>query len=97
MQSVERALRQQGGYPEIIAAAVAAAAKLYAGQLEACGALGSVQPEIRTLAALQVTHPSKLQLDGFRIEIDVADDEVLKLALITVGLDSKRYAQPVHF
>lgn len=87
VQSVERTLRQQVGDPEIIAAAVAAAAKLYAGQLDECAALGSVQPEIKTLAALQITHPSKLDLAGFRILVDTADDEVLKLALITVGLN----------
>ena len=87
MQSVERALRQQVGNPEVIAAAVAAAAKLDAGQLDQCAALGSVQPEIRTLAALQVTSPSKLDLSGFQINVDRADDEVLKLALIAVGLN----------
>lgn len=87
VQSVERALQQQIGDPEITAAAVAAAAKLYAGQLDACGPLNSVQPEIKTLAALQVAPPSKLDLDGFRIDLDSADDEVLKLALITVGLN----------
>ncbi len=95
IQSVERALRQQAGNPEITAAAVAAAAKLYAGQLDACTALGSVQPEIKTLAALQVTHPSKLELEGFRIEVDNADDEVLKLALITVGLN-RAYENMFH-
>lgn len=95
MQSVERALRQQAGNPEITAAAVAAAARLYAGQLEACDALGSVQPEIKTLAALQVTHPSKLDLGGFRINVDEADDEVLKLALITVGLN-RAYENMFH-
>jgi len=93
--SVERLLRQQIGDPEIIAAAVAAAAKLYAGQLDECGALGSVQPEIKTLAALQITPPSKLNLAGFKIAVDVADDEVLKLALITVGLN-RAYENMFH-
>ena len=87
IQTVERILRQQVGDPEVIAAAVAAVAKLYAGQLDECEALGSVQPEIKTLAALQVAPPSKLDLSGFRIAVDTADDEVLKLALITVGLN----------
>lgn len=93
--SVERLLRQQVGDPEIIAAAVAAAAKLYAGQLDECGALGTVQPEIKTLAALQITPPSKLDLAGFKIAVDVADDEVLKLALITVGLN-RAYENMFH-
>lgn len=87
MGAVDRALIQHVGNPEIIAAAVAAAAKLYVGQLEECTALGSIQPEIRILAALQVTPASKLDLSGFQIKVDTADDEVLKLALITVGLN----------
>jgi hypothetical protein len=95
MQSVERALHQHEGRPEVIAAAVAAAAKLYAGKLDECTALGSIQPEIRTLAALQVTSPSKLDLSGFQIDIDRADDEVLKLALITVGLN-RAYENMFH-
>jgi len=95
MQSVERLLRQQVGDPEIIAAAVAAAAKLYAGHLDECDALGTVQPEIKTLAALQISPPSKLDLAGFKIAIDVADDEVLKLALITVGLN-RAYENMFH-
>ncbi|WP_282130078.1 CHAT domain-containing protein [Roseobacter litoralis] len=93
--SVERLLRQQVGDPEIIAAGVAAAAKLYAGQLDECDALGSVQPEIKILAALQITPPSKLELAGFKIAIDAADDEVLKLALITVGLN-RAYENMFH-
>lgn len=87
VQSVDRLLRQQVGDPEIIAAAVAAIAKLYGGQLDECDALASVQPEIKILAALQITPPSRLDLSGFKIDIDIADDEVLKLALITVGLN----------
>ncbi|WP_058286428.1 CHAT domain-containing protein [Leisingera aquaemixtae] len=93
--SVERLLRQQVGDPEIIAAAVAAAAKLYGGQLDECDALGAIQPEIKTLAALQITPPSKLDLAGFKIAIDVAGDEVLKLALITVGLN-RAYENMFH-
>lgn len=95
VQSVERTLRQQVSDPEIIAAAVAAAAKLYAGQIDECEALGSVQPEIKTLAALQITPPSKLDLAGFSIPVDNADDEVLKLALITVGLN-RAYENMFH-
>lgn len=95
MQSVERTLRQQDGKPEITAAAVAAAAKLYGGRLDECTVLGSVQPEIRTLAALQVTSPSRLDLSGFQIDINRADDEVLKLALIAVGLN-RAYENMFH-
>lgn len=95
INSVERVLQQQDWEPEIVAAATAAAAKLYAGQLEECEALRSVQPEIRTLAAMQVTPHSKLDLEGFHVEIDTADDEVLKLALIAVGLN-RAYENMFH-
>ncbi|MEO9527393.1 MAG: CHAT domain-containing protein [Hyphomicrobiales bacterium] len=87
LHSVERALQQHDGKPGIVAAAVAAASKLYGGKIDECKALGSVQPEVKTLAALQVTPPSKLDLSNFKINIETADDEILKLALITVGLN----------
>ncbi len=95
IQAVERTLRQQIDNPEVTAAAVAAAAKLYSGQLDQCTALGSVQPEIKTLAALQVVSPAKLDLSGFQIHLDKADEEVLKLALITVGLN-RAYENMFH-
>ncbi len=95
IQAVERALRHQFANPEVIASAVAAAARLYAGRLDECAALGSVQPEIRTLASLQVVSPAKLNLAGFQVHVDKADDEVLKLALITVGLN-RAYENMFH-
>ncbi len=87
LSTVERALSQYDGNPEIIAAAVAAASRLYSGNLDECPALDSVNPTIKTLAALQVTKPSKLDLSGFKINVDTVDAEVLKLALIAVGLN----------
>jgi len=60
--------------------------------------LDKIDPKIRTLAALQNTNPSNLALDNFRINIDTADDEVLKLALITLGLnkDIENLFHPRH-
>ena len=87
LNSVERALIRYADTPEIIAAAVAAIAHLFMGRLDECDVLGSVQPEIKILAALQVVPPSMLNLSQFQINVDTADKEVLKLALITVGLD----------
>lgn len=87
IQYVEQALKQYEGEPEIVAAGVAALCKMFSGRVDDIAALDKIDPKIRTLAALQNTHPSKLSLDNFKIDIDTADDEVLKLALITVGLN----------
>jgi hypothetical protein len=95
---VELSLQQNQGKPEIVAAAVAALAHLYNGNLEAVSSLKTVDPAIRTLAALQTTSPKKLDLSSFRINIDTADAEILKLALITVGLnrDVENLFDPRH-
>lgn len=85
--SIEIALRRNEANPEIVAAAVAAMSHLYNGHIDAVACLNSVDPSIITLAALQNTDPKKLDLSGFKIDIDRADCEVLKLALITVGLN----------
>lgn len=84
---VEEALRLYAGEPEIVAAAVAALCNMYCGKVEEIAALDSIDPKIRVLAALQNTDPKRLDLSGFRIEIEKDEDEVLKLALITVGLN----------
>lgn len=85
--SIEVALKRNEGNPEIVAAAVAAMSHLYNGHIGAVSCLNSIDPAIVTLAALQNTDPRKLDLSGFKIDIDRADYEVLKLALITVGLN----------
>ncbi len=84
---VEAALKQYEGNPEITAAGVAALCNMYLGNIDEVEILGRIDPAIRTLAALQNTDPRKLDLTGFKIDIDTADVEVLKLALITVGLN----------
>lgn len=84
---VELALRQYEQIPEIVAAAVAALGRMFGGRLDELASLLSVDPTIRILAALQYVDPTKLDLANFRIDIENADDEVLKLALITVGLN----------
>lgn len=80
-------LRRYEQYPEIVAAAVAALSKMYNGNLAACPVLGTVDPLVKTLAAMQNTDHAKLDLSGLKIDISKVDAEVLKLALITVGLN----------
>ena len=96
--SIEVALRKHEQNPEIVAAGVAAISHLYNGHIGTVSVLGSIDPAIVTLAALQNTDPRKLDLTSFSIDIDKADDEVLKLALITVGLnkDIQNLFHPRH-
>lgn len=95
---VELALQANDGKPEIVAAAVAALARMYNGRLQDVGALKNVDPVVSVLAAMQNTDPSKLDLSKVKIDIDAADPQVLKLALITVGLnrDVENLFHPRH-
>lgn len=85
--SVGLALKRYEQHPEIVAAAVAALSKMYNGDLASCPVLGTVDPVVKTLAAMQNTDHAKLDLSRLDIDINKADVEVLKLALITVGLN----------
>ncbi|WP_162530098.1 CHAT domain-containing protein [Stappia sp. BW2] len=84
--------------PEIVAAAVAALSHMYRGSLEAVPELSVVDPSIRILAAMQTTDVRKLDLSGLSIDIDKSDKEVLKLALLVVGLnrDIQNLLHPRH-
>lgn len=84
---IELSLQQHGDKPEIVAAAIAALSRLYNGNLIAVPSLKTVDPVIQTLAALQTTNPKNLDLNNCKINIENCDVEVLKLALITVGLN----------
>lgn len=95
---VAAAMKQYEEVPEIVAAAVAALSHMYRGDLEAVPELALVDPSIRLLAAMQTTDVSKLDLSGLTIDIDKADKEVLKLALLVVGLnrDIQNLLHPRH-
>lgn len=84
--------------PEIVAAAVAALARIHNGNFESVQVLKSVDPQIRTLATMQIVDPKMIDLSGFRIDLEKADADVLKLALITVGLnrDIENLFHPKH-
>lgn len=95
---VRIALKIYAGEPEIQAAGIAALTAMYKGKIEELDDFNKYDPEIRVLAALQNTSPNKLDLSNFKIDIDSASDDVLKLALITVGLnkDIQNLFHPKH-
>jgi hypothetical protein len=85
--SIEQTIRRYQAVPEIVAAAVSALARLRMGQLSEVAALRGVPPELQMLAAMQTVSPAQLGNHGLQIDIATADPEILKLALIVVGLD----------
>lgn len=92
------AMRKFEEDPEIVGAAVAALSRLYDGQLDMVADFPSIDPAIRVLASMQTTDPHKIDMTGLSIDIDKSDKEVLKLALLTVGLnrDIKNLLHPRH-
>lgn len=95
---VEAALRKYVGNPEIEAAGVAALSHMRRGNVEDIEALSGIDPIIWKLAALQNTDPAKIDLRGLIIDVNSASDDVLRLALITVGLnkDIEHLFHPKH-
>ncbi|MGB3723695.1 MAG: CHAT domain-containing protein [Pacificimonas sp.] len=87
IDSVERAIKRYEHVPEIVASAVSAVARLRMGQLDGITALNGVPPEVQMLASMQTVAPAQLAVTGLQIDIAAADPEILKLALIVVGLD----------
>jgi hypothetical protein len=95
---VETALRNFAGQPEIEAAGVAALCHMYRGSVSDIDALAEIDPVIWKLAALQNTDPGKIQIGDVCIDIYAADPVVLRLGLITVGLnkDIENLFHPKH-
>lgn len=91
-------LRRYEGDPEIVAAAVSALAALYRGRIPAEVEMGDVDPATRMLAAMQTVTPKLLDTVSLAIDIDTADAELLKLALIVIGLnrDIQHLLHPRH-
>lgn len=96
--SVTVALDRHAEDPEITGAAIAALAKLYRGAIPTLSSTGHVTPEMRTLAAMQTVTAAQLGSVSLRIDIDRADPELLKLALIVIGLnrDIQHLLHPKH-
>jgi CHAT domain len=95
---VETALIKYPGDPEIQASGVAALCRLFRGSVVDIAALQHIDPVIWKLAALQNTEPSKIELGSLSIDIYSAKAPVLRLALITVGLnkDIEHLFHPNH-
>jgi hypothetical protein len=95
---VEAALTNFAGEPEIEAAGVAALCRMYRGSVSEIEALSHIDPVIWKLAALQNTDPAKIAIGDISIDIYKADPAVLRLALITVGLnkDIENLFHPKH-
>jgi hypothetical protein len=73
--------------PEIVGAAMAALAALYRGAIPELPASAPVPPEMRILAAMQTVTAAQLGKVQLKIDIESADAELLKLALIVIGLN----------
>lgn len=86
-ESVRFTIGRYEGDPEIIAAAVAALAHLFRGKFPAIPEVAKIAPETRMLAAMQIVSPRLIEATGLRIDINNADPEILKLALIVIGLN----------
>jgi hypothetical protein len=97
-ESAKIALRSHLCDPEIVAAAVSALAALYKGQIPDIDDVRNVDPATRMLAAMQTVKPRLLAKVDLAIDIDTADPEILKLALIVVGLnrDIQHLLHPRH-
>ena len=87
LQSVQHALRRHETDPEIVASAVSALAALCRGQIPELPGLKNVPPVVQVLSAMQTVPPSLLNVGQIRIDVSNADKEVLKLALIIIGIN----------
>lgn len=86
-RSAEYALQRYEDVPEIVAAAVSALAHLHLGRIDGIASMATVPPEVQMLAAMQTIDPARLAVSGLQLNIAKADPEILKLALIVVGLN----------
>lgn len=95
---ISLAMQKFEGDAEIVGAAVAALSRLFDGMLGMVEGFPSIDPAIRILASMQTTDPRKIDAADLSIDIDTADNEVLKLALLTVGLnrDIQNLLHPRH-
>jgi CHAT domain len=84
---VESTISHYSGDPEIEAAGAAALCKLLSSHTKDIEALSTIDPRIWKLAALQTCDPRRIDLNGIKINVERDDKEILKLALITIGLN----------
>lgn len=87
IHAVLHLLKHHADEPQTVAAGIAAVYKLCLRQKPDDVLKGvSFDPQMRTLAALQHISPEKLDLSELPINVDTASTDVLKLALVVVGL-----------
>jgi hypothetical protein len=95
---IESALSLYAGDPEIEAAGTAALCSMLHKNTDEIEALQRIDPKIWKLAALQTSGPKRIDLSGIQIDIGRDDKEILKLALITIGVnkDIEHLFHPKH-
>ncbi|MFG1334110.1 hypothetical protein V5F41_23010, partial [Xanthobacter autotrophicus] len=91
-------LKLYAGNPEIEAAGAAALCKMLSGHTRDINILNQIDPAIWKLAALQTCDPKRIDLGDLKIDIDSGNKEILKLALITIGVnkDIENLFDPKH-
>jgi len=95
---VEAAISLYPGDPEIEAAGAAALCKMLSSHTKDIEVLNRIDPRIWKLAALQTCDPKRIDLSDININVERDDKEILKLALITIGVnrDIEHLFHPRH-
>lgn len=88
LPAIQHILRRHSDEPQTVAAGIAAIYKLCT-QTSPEEALDGIDfdPQMRTLAALQHVDANQIDKSGLPVDVERASAEVLKLALLVVGLD----------
>lgn len=84
---VKHALQTFGDEPQVIASAVAALYKLAPDQIAGIKKDGNFDIDIVNLAILQASNSSKIDVSDTSIDIERSRPDILKLALVAVGLN----------
>jgi hypothetical protein len=95
---IESTITMYSGDPEIEAAGAAALCKLLPSHTDDIEGLGNIDPRLWKLAALQTCDPGRIDLRDIKINVENDDREILKLALITIGVnkDIENLFDPRH-
>src|SRR5579872_3917061 len=86
MEAVRHVLQDFNHEPQTLAAAVAAVYRMSRKPQQILEAF-DFDPQMVTLAALQHVDAEKLDLSALPLDVDTASSDLLKLALVVVGLD----------
>jgi len=95
---IETAISRYSGDPEIEAAGVAALCKMLTNHTRDIDVLNKIDPKIWKLAALQTCDATRIDLQDIYVDISKDDKEILKLALIIIGVnrDISHLFHPKH-